>query len=73
MLPTELLLYTMGHLGREDLLLFVLANYEDLAEKGIAPTLTPEIIDGLYETCPSQVSRQPIIRDGVDHPPPSES
>lgn len=50
-LPTELLLQTMRLLSPVDMMLFVMANYDDLVAKGIAPALTQDRIRALRTAC----------------------
>lgn len=50
-LPTELLLQTMRLLSPVDMMLFVMANYDDLVAKGIAPALTKDRIRALRTAC----------------------
>lgn len=49
-LPVELLLQMMENLSPRDTLMFVLANYRDLALRGIAPALSDDTISALRRT-----------------------
>lgn len=46
-LPAEIMLHIMRNLKPIDIMRFVVANYQDLARRGIAPPLTEETIQQL--------------------------
>ena len=52
LLPPEILLQVMRRLPREDMMAFVVADYRHLADVGIAPRLTDQVVRGLWLACP---------------------
>ncbi|KAF2722122.1 hypothetical protein K431DRAFT_267356 [Polychaeton citri CBS 116435] len=46
-LPAELMLHVMRNLRPIDIMRFVVANYQDLARQGIAPPLSPGMVQQL--------------------------
>lgn len=59
LLPTELVLQVLGHLKPIDVMRMVVANYQDLARRGIAATLSAETTQRLKKLFTSSAKIEP--------------